>query len=153
MKSTLIIMIAFFLSLIIVNDTSSENKSSQINVITKVLPVVKYEILHQEKNIYISEEDIKRGYVDVQDALIVSVMTNSTRGYSLTFFLGKNLFREVSVKYNSGSYTIRESDNEIHMPFEGMKHVRKELSFRFYFSDSVMPGFYSWPVAFMINAV
>jgi hypothetical protein len=145
----------FVVILVLLNTAAVHAGSSisHINITTTVLPFVKYEIIHQKKNLFITEEHIKKGYIDVPDAVIFSVISNSKNGYVLTFFLGRGLFKEVEVFYDSVSSIIHDSNNEIYMPSEGMKHVVKELSFRLYLSDILMPGMYDWPVAFMIRAV
>jgi hypothetical protein len=149
------LLITSVVILLLANTTGiyADRSVSSIGVTTRVLPVVKYEIIHQEKNLSITEENIKNGYIDVHGAVIFSVLTNSTNGYLLTFFVGRNLSKEVTVSYDSLSYRILETNNEVHMPFEGIKYVTKELSFRFNVSDILSPGIYDWPVAFMINAM
>jgi hypothetical protein len=126
---------------------------SSINVTTKVLPVVKYEIVHQEKNLFITEENLKTGYIDVRGAMIFSVLSNSSNGYVITFFVGRGLFNKIEVFYDAVSSEIHDANNEIYMPAGEMKYKVKEFGFRFYLSDILMPGMYDWPVEFMIQAV
>jgi hypothetical protein len=71
----------------------------------------------------------------------------------LTFFIGRDLIEEIEVFCDSVSSEIHDASNEIYMPSEGRKYTVKELSFRFYLSDVLMPGIYDWPVAFTIHAV
>jgi hypothetical protein len=148
-------VITFVIALFLINipDIDAGGRSFHIYVTTEVLPVVKYEILHREKNVLITEESIKKGYIDVHGAVTFSVLTNSRNGYVLTFFVGGDLFKEVEVFYDSGSRRIHGTGNEVHMPFEGIKYVTKELSFRFYISDIMRPGIYDWPVDVMINVM
>lgn len=152
MKKALTIIFAVILASITMHDMSGAGSISTIAVTTKVLPVVRYEIIHQEEKLIITEEDMRNGYVDVPGAVIFSVRTNSTNGYLLTFFVDGNLLKEVTVYYDSLSHKVLETDNEVHMPFEGRRNVTKELSFRFYVSD-VSPGVYDWPVAIMVSAM
>jgi len=153
MRRAIINIIAVIIFLLNTTDVKAGRDISGINVTTKVLPVVKYEIIHQEEKVLITEEDIKRGYLDVHSALIFSVMTNSENGYVLTFFIGRDLIEEIEVFCDSVSSEIHDASNEIYMPSEGRKYTVKELSFRFYLSDVLMPGIYDWPVAFTIHAV
>jgi len=153
MRRAIINTFAVMLFLLNTTDVKAGSAISTINVTTKVLPVVKYEIVHQEENILITEDNIERGYVDVHGAVIISVMTNSRNGYALTFFVGRDLLHEVEVLCDSVSSEIHDTNNEIYMPYEGMKYTVKEFSFRFYLSDGMMPGMYDWPVAFTIHAI
>jgi hypothetical protein len=125
MRSKIIIPFAIILFLLNITDVNAGRIISDINVTTKVLPVVKYEIIHQEKNLIITEEDITRGFINIQRALIFSVKTNSKNGYVVTFFVGRDLFKEVIVFNNGGFNKIHETNNEVHMPFEGMKYMTK----------------------------
>ncbi|HBH60697.1 MAG TPA: hypothetical protein DDX85_02925 [Nitrospiraceae bacterium] len=136
-----------------ITDIDAASDISHVNVSAEVLPVVRYEIIHQEKNLFITEKDITKGYIDVHNAVIFTVRTNSRNGYVLTFFVGANLFNEVKVFCDSISADIHDTNNEVHMVFEGMKYVKKELSFRFYISDILRPGRYDWPVDFMILGI
>jgi hypothetical protein len=147
---TVSVIILFFMN---VTGIYAGSDISYISVTTEVLPVVKYEIIHQEKSLLITEEDIKKGYIDVHGAVVFSVLSNSRNGYVLTFFVARNLFKGVKVSYDSVSSVLHDANNEVHIAFERMKYVRKELSFRFYLSDILRPGTYDWPVAFMINGI
>ena len=153
MRRAGIIAFAIIFSLINGPATDAASISSGLKLTTKVLPIVKYEIISQKKNVLITEGDIRRGYIDVRDAVIFSVMTNSVNGYVMTFFVGSDTFKEIDVFCDSVFTQIDDANNEIYMPPAGMKPAVKELSFRFYLSDNFLPGIYNWPVAFTIQAV
>jgi len=153
MRRAMINTIAVIHFLLITTGVHGGSSISHIGVTATVLPIVKYEIIHQEKNLLITEENIKIGYIDVPGAVIFSIKSNSKNGYVMTFFVRSGLLKEVEVFYDSVSSGIHDTQNEIFMPSEGMKQVVKELSFRLHLSDILMPGMYDWPVAFMIQAV
>ena len=153
MRRAIIVALIIIHCLLNITDIYAASVISHVNVSTEVLPVVKYEIIHQEKDLFITEEDIKMGYIDVHSGVIFTVRTNSKNGYVLTFFIGGNLFNGVKVFCDSISADINDENNEVHMVFEGMKYVKKELSFRFYISDILRPGIYDWPVDFMILGI
>ena len=153
MKKAGIIAFAIIFSLINRTATDAASSSSGLKLTTRVLPVVKYEIILQKKNVLITEDDIRRGYIDVRDAVIFSVVTNSVNGYVLIFFAGRDTFKEIEVFCDSVFTQIDDANNEIYMPPAGMRPAVKELSFRFYLSDNFLPGVYDWPVAFAIQAV
>ena len=153
MRRVGIIAFAIIFSLINSSGTDAARSSLGLKLTTRVLPVVKYEIILQKEDVLITEEDIQRGYIDIRGAVIFSVMTNSVNGYVLTFFVGRDTFKEIEVFCDSVFTRIDDANNEIFMPPEGMKSIVKELSFRFYLSDNFLPGVYDWPVAFAIQAV
>jgi len=153
MKREIIVISAILLFLVNVIDVSAGNKVENINVTTKVIPFVKYEIIHQEKKLVITEGDIIRGFVDTQRALIFSVRTNSSNGYLLAFSAGNNLFKEARVFNEKNSYRLSASGGELFFPYQGMNYVTKELSIRFYLSSNTRPGSYEWPLSLMITAM
>ena len=134
-------------------DASAMSEENVIYARARVLPVLKYSVIHQESSINITKADLEKGYLDVNRALILSVKTNSTNGYSLSLFIDSNLFNGVTLFNGNNSYRFKETGGEVHMPFQGLNPVRKELSFRLYFAVDLKPGHYQWPVSVMINAM
>lgn len=153
MKNKLSIIAIISFMLITAGDALAGSNTALMNIRTRVLPIAKHTIIHQKNNLIITRADIERGYVDVQRAMILSIKTNSTNGYLLGFSVVNDLFRELRVLDGNNTYTVSRSGGEVHMPYEGMNYVRKELSFRFYLFEDAKPGTYYWPVALMISAI
>lgn len=133
--------------------TAFAGTNTTMEVTTRVLPVVKYSILHNESNLIITQEDIDKGFIDIQKALIFSVRTNSTDGYLLTFYVGSDILSGLTVANENNVYKFSGSECEIHMPYQGMNYITKELSIRFYLLSNTKPGTYEWPLSFMITAM
>ncbi len=133
--------------------SSATENTSVINVKTRVLPVMKYSILYQESNLTITQEDINKGFIDVQEAVVLSVKTNSTNGYLLAFSLESNMFSRVTVRNENNVYNLSETGGEIHMPFHGMNVTTQKLSIRFHLLSNISPGQYEWPVSVLISAI
>ena len=153
MKKILYIMILIIPILFAGYDASAMREENVIYARARVLPVLKYSVIHQESSINITKADLEKGYLDVNRALILSIKTNSANGYSLSLFVDSNLFNGVTLFNGNNSYRFTESGGEVHMPFQGLNPVRKELSFRLYFAADLKPGHYQWPVSVMINAM
>jgi hypothetical protein len=127
--------------------------NTTLEVTATVLPVVKYSILHKESRLIVTQEDLDRGYIDIQRALIFSVKTNSFDGYLLTFSVGSDIFSGLTVVNENNVYKLSGSEFEIHMPFQGMNYITKELNIRFHLLSDAKPGTYEWPLSFMITAM
>ena len=153
MKKILYIMILIIPILFAGYDASAMREENVIYARARVLPVLKYSVIHQESSINITKADLEKGYLDVNRALILSIKTNSANGYSLSLFVDSNLFNGVTLFNENNSYRFTESGGEVHMPFQGLNPVRKELSFRLYFAADLKSGHYQWPVSVMINAM
>ncbi len=129
------------------------SKSAILQVTTRVLPVAKYSILYQTDNLIITETDIKKGYIDVQKAMVLSIKTNSANGYILLFSVGSSVANELTVFDGNNAYKFSEAGGEVPMPYQGKNSVIKKLSFRFRLSPDSRPGTYQWPVAVMVTAL
>jgi hypothetical protein len=127
--------------------------SALLQVHTQVLPFAKHAVLHQESNFTITEEDVNRGYVDIQKAMVISVKTNSSNGYMVLFSVGGDLFDRLTILDSLNTYHLSASGGEIHMPSQGMRSETKDLSFRFNLSPETKPGTYQWPVGVMVTAL
>lgn len=127
--------------------------SSTMHVSAFVIPTAKYEILHQENSYTVTGADINKGYIDINNALIFSVWTNSTNGYLLTFAFDNRRIKEIKMIDTYNSYLISHEYQEVHMPHPGMKYETKELDLRLYLLADTKPGTYQLPVAVTISAM
>ncbi len=146
-------IITLILIVIMAGEALAGDKVAILNVQARVIPVVKQTILHSESSLSITQADIERGYIEVQKGMVLSVKTNAINGYVMEFFTSNNLFNKVAVSDGDNTYALAGSGGEVHMPYEGLNPVTKELSFRFYLSSDIKPGIYPWPVALMISAM
>ena len=144
---------AFAVILIIAGNACAETQSHLVNISTRVAPALKYQILHEEKELAVTEADIAKGYIDITSGMILTVRTNSRNGYLLWFSVNDNLLQEVTIYSDKNAFRLMQSGGEIHMPYKGQNYVAKELSFRFYFSEEVKPGTYEWPLSIMVSAI
>ena len=102
-------------------------------------------VLHQERAIKITENDISRGFVEIPSATIFQVKTNSRNGYFLRFEGGSEQFREVLVMDKGRTATLSGNGGLVHQPFSGAGIEVKELSYRLYIRENTQPGLYAWP--------
>jgi hypothetical protein len=153
MRNIYITAVALIFALITAGATYGKGNKTEMHVSARVLPVTQYKVLHQESSITVSEEDIKRGFIDVQNALVLSVTTNSPDGYLLTFFIDYNNFSGLTLSEGINFYNIDETESEIHMPSEGKEPVTKNLTFRLHLLPDAKPGTYQWPATVMISAL
>ncbi len=125
----------------------------RIQVTATVLPRASLTVLHQEKDLNVSPEDVSRGYVDIPAAFRVEVRENSPRGY--LFF-----FEESGVPYPPVErVSVRGLGTEIEIGpgggFVPRPHARGpvsvELSFRFSLSRDASPGTYPWPLSVSVR--
>ncbi len=153
MKRLLHIGLILFIAASLSNEALGGTKMELFNATTKVIPVVKYEFLYQQNNLVITSADIERGFIDINNGVIINVKTNSLNGYMLNIAFDSTLFNEIIISDENISSPVKEGFGELHMPFHGKSYLTKELTFRFYFSANTEPGTYQWPVAIAAIAI
>ncbi len=139
--------------LITTANTYAGSTSSLMRVKANVMSIAKYTISHQENNLTITQADIDRGFLDVDDAMILSIKTNSVNGYLLVVSVSSGSFKGLRVWDGNNAYSLAESGGEVHMPFQGTNFVTKKLGFRFHLLKNTKPGIYHWPVTLAIQAM
>jgi len=120
--------------------------SAKIMITATVLPRISQSIVHQESRINITEEDIKRGFIEIPSGTILQVKSNGRNGYGL-FFEGSNeLFKEVMVMDKGRTVILSPNGGFVHQPYSGSNIEVKDLSYTLHLKENIQPGVYSWPL-------
>lgn len=117
-----------------------------VNVYGHVLPHLSQSIVHQEAGIHVTEEDLKRGYVEVPSGTVMEVRTNDRKGYFLFFEGLGDLFKEIWVKMGERTIVLGSNGGLILERPRGEGREVKSLSYRIYLKENTLPGFYPWPL-------
>ncbi|MBI5408432.1 MAG: hypothetical protein HZA14_03595 [Nitrospirae bacterium] len=131
----------------------SENRKGNLQIMTDVRPAINYVIHHQAQDVTVTQEDIEKGYVDIQKAFVYSISTNSNNGHLLLFAYDGNYVKAITLFDEKNTYLISESDNELHVPYQGSDYITKEWTFRLHLLSDLKPGTYKLPVAVMLSAM
>jgi hypothetical protein len=116
-----------------------------ITVSANVVARVSQSIIHQVSRFSVTEEDIRRGFVEISSGTILQVKTNSRKGYTL-YFAGENeLFKEVSVLDKGRITVLSPSGGLIHQSGSAGGVEVKELSYRLLLTEDIQPGTYPFP--------
>jgi hypothetical protein len=140
--SILIIVIAALMSLS--GPTLAGNKAT-IMVSATVVASVSQSLIHQVSRFNVTEEDIRRGFIEIPSATVLQIKTNDRRGYVLLFEGGNELFKEVLVTDKGRTVVLSPFGGLIHQPYSGSNIEVKDLSYKFFLRDNIQPGSYSWP--------
>ncbi|GMR05058.1 MAG: hypothetical protein BMS9Abin23_0987 [Thermodesulfobacteriota bacterium] len=131
--------------------SSGKSTSGAIRVSAHVLPVISKTISNTSSLIVITGEDIKRGYVEVRNATLVEVRTNSREGYLITIEQSALLFKEIWVSDGSRTIILTGRSGLFHQPYSNSRGIdRRSLSYRFVLPENIEAGTYPWPL--LINA-
>ena len=122
------------------------NLQAHVNVST----VFNATLVSQAHMINITAADIARGYVDIDQATVLNVQTNSRDGYYLNFEAGNHPFSEIWVMDQSRTTLLSNGNGYIHQDNTSSKET-KRLSYRFILPKLLPPGSYDWPL--IVSAV
>jgi len=125
----------------------AQNNRVQIAASNVIEPSVMVRIIRQAGEVTVSEKEIARGYVVVEDATIVEIDSKYMKSFALSYELTGDTFRTV--------WAVDQSRKEIQIGKRGIFNYPnrrertidlKKLSFKLYISDNVEPGEYPWPL-------
>ncbi len=122
--------------------------TARIQVTATVKSRATMRVLHQERMLVVTPEDVARGYVDAPAASRIEVRNNSRGGCLLVFE------RITAPDASFGNVSVRGFDREVEIgPGGGFvprpyapAPVTAELSYRFSLDRDARPGTYPWPL-------
>jgi hypothetical protein len=122
--------------------------SARIQVTATVRSRATLRVLHQERTLAVTPEDVARGYVDAPAASRIEVRNNSRGGCLLVFE------RISGPDASFGNVSVRGFDRDVEIgPGGGFvprsyvpAPVTSELSYRFSLGRDARPGTYPWPL-------
>jgi len=112
-------------------------------------------ILHQERTLVVTPEDVARGYVDAPAASRIEVRNNSRGGCLLVFegVAGPDApFGRVSVRGLGRDVEIGPGGGFVPHSYAPAP-VTAELSYRFSLDRDALPGTYPWPLQVSVRPV
>jgi len=136
----------FFASISTRNTAYASSTNAKIQVSARILPQTNFKILHQEREIIITGDDIRQGYIDMERASRIQVKNNNPAGYMLALQGIVWPFREVRVQGFANDIWITPGSAFVHQPYT-RGAVTIELSYRFHLSKDAKPGIYTWPLS------
>ncbi len=151
-KKILLILMALFATTLFFASISPQSTAYAGSTRTKVMvsaripALTSLKILHQVREIIITEEAIRRGYIDMESASRIQVKNNDPAGYMLTVQGLRWPFREVRVRGLANEIWITSGSAFVHQPYS-RGAVTAALSYRFLLSEDAKPGVYSWPLS------
>ncbi len=110
-----------------------------------VVARVSQSVIHQAPRISVTEEDIKRGFIEMPSATILQIKTNSRNGYVLFFEGETELFKEVRVMEKGRTTLLSPNGGLIHQPNSGGNVEIKDLSYKIVLTKNIQPGSYAFP--------
>ena len=140
-----LILVAASISLQGQEAARSRSTSATMNVSAHVLARTIVTIDEEPRQVVVTDQDIRRGYIELPSALRFSVRSNARAGYLLEFSQLAPAFRRMSVRWDSTEVQLGGDGAVIAQPaMPGQIHrvadVRLELA------QGTQPGVYGWGV-------
>lgn len=140
--SILIIVTATFMTF---SGLSFAGNKTTITVSATVVARVSQSLIHQVSRLNVTEEDIRRGFIEIPSGTVLQIKTNNRTGYVL-YFEGENeLFKEVTVMDKERATILSPNGGFLYQPYSGDVEV-KNLSYKLLLRENIQPGLYSWPM-------
>lgn len=115
-------------------------------VTVTVMAVARMEILEQTPSLRITADDVRRGYVDISDATVVTVKTNSRAGFALDVHTLAGLFKGFQLRYAGREVDFGAEGGSLTQRSAAAGTRTLQLSYRFMLDDNLSPGDYPWPL-------
>lgn len=123
----------------------AESRKATLTVSATVVARVSQSIIHQESRMNITEEDIRRGFVEIPSGTILHVRTNDRKGY-LLYFEGGNEFIKEAWLIDKGRIVVLSSNGGfVHQPYSGSNIEVKDFSYKLQLKENIQPGAYPFP--------
>jgi len=127
--------------------------TARIQVTATVPPRASITVLHQEKFLNVTPEDVSRGYVIAPAVSRIEVRENSPRGYLLVFEesgVPESPVERVLVRGLGAEIEVGPGGGFVPRP-HARGPVSAELSYRFSLSRDARPGTYPWPLSVSVR--
>lgn len=119
---------------------------STVQVSARVVSHFRIKMIHQVSRVEITRADIRRGYIDIGDALQFEITSNNPRGYVLTFQQASSAFKGFYAKAGGTEVYLDGCQGLVKRPHvKGIEVVR--FSYRLILSEHIEPGTRAGPVS------
>jgi len=103
------------------------------------------------RELEVSAEDVRRGYVELHQATRLLVTNTSPVGYALDVWPEVQVFKDVAIRNADSQQVLDENGGEIIERGVSGAMSPLVLDFRFTLAPGVVPGRYPWPLKFQVR--
>jgi len=136
---------------------AASNSTSRLMITATVAKTIQVVIKSQPTGFTVTEQDIARGYVDVAQASVFDIKTNSADGVALEFHGVHNggIIQSVQITGGSSGFLMPASGGV--MLIQGGWHPTVTRSFtllyRLYLGPTAQPGTHDWPFSMSVSSL
>jgi hypothetical protein len=122
--------------------------STSVTVRAVVLPIAAVKTAFEPATLTITEEDVRKGFVDASSPSLIELRSNSRRGCILVLQTGDSPFKEAEVTFLGRTVVVGRQGGMLVFPVFGRQIV--SMRYRFLLSHDARPGAYPWPFSLSI---
>lgn len=123
---------------------AAQSATRSIDFAVRIPPVVRVKMLSQPSVLEVTEEDARRGYVDLDAASTMQVLSNTF--WNVSFQAQGDVIRSARVRGLSGEITVGPDGSAQAGLLATRKAATFELSYRFDLRPGTRAGTYPWPI-------
>jgi hypothetical protein len=143
-RATTVVAVA---AMVLLGSTAwASSTTSQIMVSADVAGKLSQTIHHQISSLTVTEQDIKKGYVDVSTGTVLEIKSNDPSGYMMNFEMSGSVIHQAMVQINHRSIVVSDDPGFIHQPFPGLGGETLRIGYRLFLNPDAKPGVYAWPL-------
>jgi hypothetical protein len=119
---------------------------TSFNVSATVNAVAKLQVQSAPTEILVSDEDLRRGFIDVAQPTALVIRSNSANGYALDLTTLAPLFSSVVVRGLTSEQSLGGEGGTIVQRWHAPQTVNLSLQFRLMLAPGLAAGRYPWPM-------
>lgn len=127
-------------------DAADKQHKAQLQVSAIILTTIKVKVLSQPSQIEIAPEHLAQGFIDINNASVLLITTNSPDGFMMSLTHDPESFSSVSASLSQGGATA-EGENMISVRTQQVKDEPMRVSYRLHLHPQARAGNVPWPVA------
>jgi hypothetical protein len=127
--------------------TGTSGAQAHIDFRIVIPAVVRARAFTTPKYLPIGEDDVARGYVDLDAATSLVLTSNNPSGYAVSVAFDERLVSRVEVRIQGNTLETASRDSWLHVAAPKMLDVPLRVGYRIYLAPGARVGTYRWPVA------
>jgi len=123
--------------------------SATVNISAVVLARANLNIVKQQLELVVTDADVRRGFVQVQEGSLIELKNNTRAGCLLSFEAHGLPFQETTVSVMGRDIVLSQDGGLVNLPVTGRAMV--SMSYRFVVAQGTQPGTYAWPFSLSVS--
>jgi hypothetical protein len=119
---------------------------TSINVSATVNAGARLQVQSAPTEILVSDEDLRRGFIDVAQSTDLLIRSNSAQGYALDLTTVTPMFSSVVVRGLESEQSLSGEGGTIVQRWHAPQTVNLSLQFRLVLAPGIAAGRYPWPM-------